>query len=308
MCGVVGIVVSKLGLLGLEVFEAGVQARDALFAALGGELALLEGLEVALGCAFCACDLGGDCVASLIERRLFDPGYTTINVTTTSVEKCISLEESVALLPHELAEGSGAKTLKDTATISEGSRTLASTSWEVDHPGEAEQVDKQNSEEVVQVAWSCDTPGVTGSFVVTSHGLIGPTITSSGQFGSVSAAWCSSTRKREKARAKREAAKRRKERPEREAEERKEKAEERREEASPLGQAKKAFVKAANTEGRYPLNEVSMFGTKCRRTGGTTFVCSWLWVRGRPYQNEEITATVTREHAHYYVSPFSFNE
>jgi hypothetical protein len=40
------------------------------------------------------------------------PGYTTISVTTTGAEKCITLEESVALLPHELAEGLGAKTLK----------------------------------------------------------------------------------------------------------------------------------------------------------------------------------------------------
>lgn len=55
---------------GLDVV-AGVQAGDSLCAAFGGELALLEGLEIALGCAFCACDLGGDCVASLIERGLF---------------------------------------------------------------------------------------------------------------------------------------------------------------------------------------------------------------------------------------------
>jgi hypothetical protein len=38
--------------LGAEVVEAGVQARDALLAALGGEAALLEGLEVALGRVF----------------------------------------------------------------------------------------------------------------------------------------------------------------------------------------------------------------------------------------------------------------
>jgi hypothetical protein len=75
-----------------------------------------------------------------------------------------------------------------------------------------------------------------------------------------------------------------------------------------LGQAKKAFVNAAHAEGRYPLNEVSSFGTKCRRTGGSTFVCSWLWIRGGPYHNDEITATVTHEHAHSYVGPFSFNE
>jgi hypothetical protein len=68
VCGLVGAVVGELGVLGAEVFEAGVQARDALFAALGGEPALLEGLEVALGCAFCAGDLGGDRVAALIKR------------------------------------------------------------------------------------------------------------------------------------------------------------------------------------------------------------------------------------------------
>jgi hypothetical protein len=236
------------------------------------------------------------------------PGYTTISVTTTGVEKCITLEESVALLPHELAEGPGAKTLKDTATISEGSRTLVSTSWEVDHPGEAEDVDEPNSEEVVQRAWSCATPAVIGSFVVTSQGLVGPTITSSGQFGSVSTAWCASTRKRERLKREHEAARRRKERPKREAEEKKERAEERRREASPLGQAKKAFVDAAHAEGRYPLNEVSSFGTQCRRTGSSTFVCRWLWVRTGPYHNEEITATVRHERGHYYVGPFSFNE
>jgi hypothetical protein len=52
VCGLVGAVVGELGLLGAEVVEAGVQARDALFAALGGEPALLEGLEVALGRTF----------------------------------------------------------------------------------------------------------------------------------------------------------------------------------------------------------------------------------------------------------------
>jgi hypothetical protein len=71
VCGLIGAVVGKLGLLGAEVVEAGVQARDALFAALGGELALLEGLEVALGCAFGAGDLGDDRVAALIERGTF---------------------------------------------------------------------------------------------------------------------------------------------------------------------------------------------------------------------------------------------
>jgi hypothetical protein len=48
--------------------EAGVQARDALFAALGGESALLERLEVALGRAFDTGNLGGDRATLLIER------------------------------------------------------------------------------------------------------------------------------------------------------------------------------------------------------------------------------------------------
>ncbi|HWY18607.1 MAG TPA: hypothetical protein VNY27_07845 [Solirubrobacteraceae bacterium] len=69
VCGLVGCDVGELGVLGAEVVEAGVQVRDALFAALGGELALLECLEVALGCAFCAGDLGSDRMAALIERR-----------------------------------------------------------------------------------------------------------------------------------------------------------------------------------------------------------------------------------------------
>jgi hypothetical protein len=54
--------------LGAEVREAGVQARDAPFAALRGEPALLEGLEVALGRAFDAGDLGGDRAMLLFER------------------------------------------------------------------------------------------------------------------------------------------------------------------------------------------------------------------------------------------------
>jgi hypothetical protein len=65
VCGLVCAVVGELGLLGSEVVEAGAQARDALFAALGGEPALLE---VTLGRAFGAGDLGGDRLATFIER------------------------------------------------------------------------------------------------------------------------------------------------------------------------------------------------------------------------------------------------
>jgi hypothetical protein len=39
--GLLGGVVGELGVLGAEVVEAGVQVRDALLAAVGGELALL---------------------------------------------------------------------------------------------------------------------------------------------------------------------------------------------------------------------------------------------------------------------------
>jgi hypothetical protein len=66
LCGGVG----KLVLLGAEVVEAGGQLGEALLAALGGEAALLERLKVARGCVFAAGDLGGDGMASLIERRL----------------------------------------------------------------------------------------------------------------------------------------------------------------------------------------------------------------------------------------------
>jgi hypothetical protein len=72
VCGVVGVVVGKLGLLGVEVFEAGVQARgDALLAALEREAALLEGLEVALGRAFGASeDRLGLVEGGLVDQRL----------------------------------------------------------------------------------------------------------------------------------------------------------------------------------------------------------------------------------------------
>jgi hypothetical protein len=63
VCDLVGAVVGELGLLGLEVFESRVQTGYALLAALGGEPALLEGLEVALGRAFDAGNLSGDRVA-----------------------------------------------------------------------------------------------------------------------------------------------------------------------------------------------------------------------------------------------------
>jgi hypothetical protein len=101
VCGLVGAVASKLGLLGAEVIEAAVQARYALLAALGGEAALLEGLEVALGCAFCVCDLCGDCVASLIERRLLP-----LRLLTGGGE-CVMYELTVAVDAGELVQDGG---------------------------------------------------------------------------------------------------------------------------------------------------------------------------------------------------------
>lgn len=49
------VVVGQLGLLGAEVVESGGQVGKALLAALGGEAAFLEGVEVAGGGVFGAC-------------------------------------------------------------------------------------------------------------------------------------------------------------------------------------------------------------------------------------------------------------
>jgi hypothetical protein len=43
------VIVGQLGLLGAEVIETGGQVGEALLAALGGEAAFLEGVEVAGG-------------------------------------------------------------------------------------------------------------------------------------------------------------------------------------------------------------------------------------------------------------------
>jgi hypothetical protein len=50
-CGRVRVLaaVGQLGLLGAEVVEAGGEVGEALLAALGGEAAFLEGIEVARG-------------------------------------------------------------------------------------------------------------------------------------------------------------------------------------------------------------------------------------------------------------------
>lgn len=232
-----------------------------------------------------------------------NPGYSTIDVTTTGTERCISLEEDLPILTVP-------KPLRDKAEVN----GVGDTSWEVLELGKAEEVqtptgeEEERGEPAEHIRWSCAHPEATYDYTITTHGQVGPTITATGQVTTITRRWCASTREREKLKRRREAARHSRERPKREAEEKKERAEERREEASPLGQAKRAFVKAAHAEGRYPLNKVSAFGTKCRQTGSSTFVCSWLWIRSAPHHDEQITATVRREHKHYYVGPFRFNE
>jgi hypothetical protein len=51
-----------------EVVEAGGEIGEALLAALGGEAAFLEGVDVAARGVFGAGDLGGDCLAAFVER------------------------------------------------------------------------------------------------------------------------------------------------------------------------------------------------------------------------------------------------
>jgi hypothetical protein len=50
----------EFGLLAAEVFEARLEPREPLLAAVGGELSLLEGLVVALERLLGAGDLGAD--------------------------------------------------------------------------------------------------------------------------------------------------------------------------------------------------------------------------------------------------------
>ncbi len=232
-----------------------------------------------------------------------NPGYTTLSVTTTGAEKCITLEESLALLSHKLAEGVGAGTLNDTAAISEGATTLVSAAWEVDHPGEVEEVDLPNLEEVARITWSCHTPGAIGTYVVTSHGLVGPTITSSGQFGSVSASWCATAKKREarerrrkEEQRKRESAQYRREKPKRETEERRAKAKEQQEDFSSTGgegRAERAAEHVVSQEGH------KMFDLKCRRIGPSEFYCKFE----EPPQYNGFHATVTFDGHSTYVGP-----
>jgi len=91
--------------LGAEVVEAGVQARYALFAALGGEPALLEGLEVALGRAFNAGDLDGDRAALLIERWSL-----ALRLLLGGAEGVVD-ERAVAVDAGELAQDGGLELL-----------------------------------------------------------------------------------------------------------------------------------------------------------------------------------------------------
>jgi hypothetical protein len=104
-CGLVGAVVGKLGLLGAEVFEAGVQVRDALFAALGGEPALLEGLEVALGRAFDTGDLGVGGAAALSECGPLAQRFLV------SGSECVVDERAIAVDAGELAQDGGLELL-----------------------------------------------------------------------------------------------------------------------------------------------------------------------------------------------------
>lgn len=234
-----------------------------------------------------------------------DPGYTTLSVTTTGTEKCITLEESLANLSHKIAEDVGAGTLKNTVTISEGATTVFSHAWEVDHPGEAEEIVNPNSEgeSALRIGWSCSAPGTVGTYLVTSHGFVGPTISNTGQFVSVSAAWCAAAKKREarerkkgKEQRKRESAQYKRERPKREAEERSARAKEQQEDASSAGgeaRAVRAVEHVLHEEGR------SAFPLRCRRTGPHQFYCKLE--ESPSYRNYH--TTVTFEGRHNYVGP-----
>ncbi|MGH3008977.1 MAG: hypothetical protein ACRDLM_06160 [Gaiellaceae bacterium] len=59
----------EFGFLGAEVVESRLQADESIFAAFGGELALLEGLVVALQRLLGARDLSADGGESMLERR-----------------------------------------------------------------------------------------------------------------------------------------------------------------------------------------------------------------------------------------------
>jgi hypothetical protein len=232
------------------------------------------------------------------------PGYTTLSVTSTGAEKCITFEESIANLSRKIAEGIGAGTLKNSVTVTEGARTVFSHAWEVDHPGEAEEIVNPNSEEeaALRIGWSCSAPGTVGTYVVTSHGFVGPTISNTGQFVSVSAAWCAATKKREarerKKRAeeqKRRSAQYRRERPKREAEARRAKEKEQQEDSSSAGgeaRAVRAVEHVVHEEGREAL-------PKCRRTGPHQFYCKFE--ESPSFRNYH--TTVTFEGSHNYVGP-----
>src|SRR6266571_6707671 len=69
VCALVGRRCGEFGLLAAELLQTGVEAGQAFVAALGGELALFEGLEVALECLFGARDLGADRGESPFECR-----------------------------------------------------------------------------------------------------------------------------------------------------------------------------------------------------------------------------------------------
>src|SRR5205823_819510 len=71
VCALVGRRCGELGLLAAELVQTSVEAGQAFAAAFCRELALFEGLEVALERLFGARDLGADRREASFERRLF---------------------------------------------------------------------------------------------------------------------------------------------------------------------------------------------------------------------------------------------
>jgi hypothetical protein len=237
------------------------------------------------------------------------PGYTTLSVITDKTEDCVGLEASIGLIGKENPEGGPSRySLKDTATISEGSRVLLNGSWEVRTPGEAEPVvlprGGGNGEEEAHIVWSCRAPGVVGSYNIVSEGLVGAPITSTGQFGTVSATWCAAekhkeaiARKHREEERKREAAQYKRERPEREAEERAHKTKEEQEDSNSSGgapRAERAIERAAESE-----NQKAVL-IHCRRIAADAFYCQFEYA---PLYNRHYHATVHFEGSHTYVGP-----
>lgn len=73
LCGFVWACEGEFGVLGVEVVEAGLEAGESGLAAPGCELALFEGLVVALEGLFAAGDVGVDAGEALLDLGL--PGF-----------------------------------------------------------------------------------------------------------------------------------------------------------------------------------------------------------------------------------------